>query len=309
MLNYNQIPFVKLKKNLTASYGDYLHPLGAGASGSVSLFRRFEDRQLVAIKHFNPPPGQSQIERKEYERQIKLEYHVGALLNGLDGISQSIDLIYVAPSATWHLVTEYSPRNLAAERGRLSKSDTLEIFYQTLNATRSIHQRSLVYGDAKVENILLTHQGDVKLIDFGSATLAKCRVESPRDDVNVVPGDFGTPAYMPPEVFNVLEYDRQKADVWAMGILLHAMFLGHPPWDIASVSDGRFRYFMGWETKGAGERRCLVPYSKIEYATSSVGRVELLGQFPRSVRALAWHLLEPDPARRSSLDALFVATA
>ena len=307
-LDYDQIPFQTLTKPLTESYGNYLRSLGFGPSGRVSLFRRFEDGQVVAIKHFRTNfRRQNDVHAQEYEQQIKLEYHIGALLSGLDGIAQTLDLLYEVHSSTWHLVTEYCPHNLVAERHQLSTADTHRIFKQTLSATLSIHRQGIAYGDAKIENVLLTYGGGVKLIDFGSATFAKCGVESSRNDVNVVPGDFSTAAYMPPEVFNILEYDRQKADVWALGILFHLLLLGHPPWKLASLADENFRYFMGWETKRSGEdcspcQRCLLPYSKLEYGTCPLERNELFSRLPESARGLTRDLLEPDPMRRPALD-------
>lgn len=312
ILDYAKIPVRTLEESLVGSYGEHLRPLGAGASGNVSLFRRFEDGQQVAIKHFPPidlvrSHGQGGLR----DQQVKLEFHIGTLLRGCPGIAETLELLFEEPSGRLHLVTAYYSRSLARERRHIDKADILDLFHQMLIAARCIHDRGIVYGDAKIENVLIDVDDTLKLIDFGSATFARCPVDTPESEANVVPGDYGTPAYMPPEVFYALEYDRKKADVWAFGILLHVMIQGYMPWSVASVVDRSFRRFMGWESECSIEGsfrdlRCLQPSTKLEDATCSLHMMELLYRIPLDVRGVVSQMLDPNPLTRPSFEALLL---
>ena len=94
-------------------------------------------------------------------------------------------------------------------------------------ALRHIHSRGYVYRDVKLENVLIGSDGYVKLCDFGFAkavsnnrTFTKC----------------GTDEYAPPEV--VSGHGRSTAaDWWGLGILLHEMLTGRPPFEGHSAQD------------------------------------------------------------------------
>ena len=94
-------------------------------------------------------------------------------------------------------------------------------------ALRHIHSRGFVYRDVKLENVLIGNDGYVKLCDFGFAksvandrTFTKC----------------GTDEYAPPEV--VSGHGRSTAaDWWGLGILLHEMLTGRPPFEGRSAQD------------------------------------------------------------------------
>jgi serine/threonine protein kinase len=67
----------------------------------------------------------------------------------------------------------------------------------------AMHALGLVYGDLKLENILLDASGTViLLVDFGSSTFADCKTQTAEWErgSNVRPHQFGTPLYLPPEV-------------------------------------------------------------------------------------------------------------
>ena len=72
-----------------------------------------------------------------------------------------------------------------------------------------------------MENILLDEKKKVKIIDFGFSIII------PRDKtLNIF---CGTPSYMAPELANKKDYVGQCADIWALGVLLYIMLIGHFP--------------------------------------------------------------------------------
>jgi protein-serine/threonine kinase len=81
-----------------------------------------------------------------------------------------------------------------------------------------VHKKDIIFRDVKAENILVTSDWHIKLIDFVLALETKDKVK----------GLVGTAKYLSPEVINNEFYD-EKADWWSVGILLYEMVFGVSP--------------------------------------------------------------------------------
>ena len=95
------------------------------------------------------------------------------------------------------------------------------IFYQIASAMAYMHSVSVVHRDLKLDNILINHKGEIKLIDFGFAT--KC-VHNEKLAANC-----GTPQYMDPDLARKQPYLGQAADVWALGVILFILITSKFP--------------------------------------------------------------------------------
>lgn len=96
------------------------------------------------------------------------------------------------------------------------------IFRKIFQALVSVHNKQLAHQDLKADNIIYDYEKkELKLIDFGFTCCAKEKLKS----------FCGTPAYMAPEIVNKVEYCGQKADVWAVGVLLFSAMTGKMPFD------------------------------------------------------------------------------
>ena len=99
----------------------------------------------------------------------------------------------------------------------LDKETVRRIYKEVCQAVRYLHERSIIHGDVKPENVVMTKKGEAKLCDFGSAS----RFGQQRSN-------SGTLEYLAPE--SVLNYPQNhKVDVWSLGILLFEMITGAAP--------------------------------------------------------------------------------
>ena len=84
-----------------------------------------------------------------------------------------------------------------------------------------MHSQLICHRDLKLDNILVSDRQRIKIIDFGFG------IRTPED----VPLKIfcGTSSYMAPEIIRKSEYNGFKADIWALGVVLHVMMTGRFP--------------------------------------------------------------------------------
>ncbi|XP_069877736.1 cyclin-G-associated kinase isoform X2 [Dipodomys merriami] len=123
-------------------------------------------------------------------------------------------------------------------KGPLSCDTILKIFYQTCRAVQHMHRQKppIIHRDLKVENLLLSNQGTIKLCDFGSATtISHCPDYSwsaqKRAMVEEEITRNTTPMYRTPEIVDLYSNFPigEKQDIWALGCILYLLcFQQHP---------------------------------------------------------------------------------
>jgi serine/threonine protein kinase len=95
------------------------------------------------------------------------------------------------------------------------------IMYKCAKALHYAHSRGVIHRDIKPSNILLTQDGDVRIVDFGIALVAD-------SDVSRLEGVAGSPAYMSPEQVQGLDLDA-RSDLYSLGAVMYEMLCGQRP--------------------------------------------------------------------------------
>lgn len=192
-------------------------PLGAGGMGSVWRAERSDGRYQgsVAIKLLHSGllrPGLNERFRREGSILAKLSHpHIAHLLDA-----------GVAPAGQPYLVLEHvrgEPIDAACDRRRLGIDARLALFLDVCDAVAHAHRNLVIHRDLKPTNVMLTHDGLVKLLDFGIARL----VAADDDAEHAL-----TPRWAAPEQRRG-EPVTTATDVHGLGLLLHRLLSGRIP--------------------------------------------------------------------------------
>lgn len=106
--------------------------------------------------------------------------------------------------------------------GVLSVNETLNIMEKVLLGVYACHQAGIIHRDLKPDNILLTDNGAIKVLDFGIAMIDGHEVKKHAHQV------VGTMKYIAPEVVK-FEPATVRSDVYSLGIILYELLVGKPP--------------------------------------------------------------------------------
>lgn len=136
--------------------------------------------------------------------------------------------------------------NVMRSLGSLSVNQVIQIFFQTCSAVQHLHKQQppIIHRDLKIENILFTKNGELKLCDFGSATTSSHKPDHTwtalkRAQVEDEILSNTTPMYRTPEMIDMYSnYPiNEMQDIWALGCILYLMcFEKHPFADSAKLA-------------------------------------------------------------------------
>lgn len=104
----------------------------------------------------------------------------------------------------------------------------LDIAVQCAQALAAAHRHDIIHRDVKPENIMVTAEGYVKVLDFGLATRAVSPDDETPASATTTPIYAGTPGYMAPEVLLEQEVDA-RSDIFSLGVVFYEMLAGEHP--------------------------------------------------------------------------------
>lgn len=251
--------------------------IGRGGMGVVYLAERADGKfeQQAAIKVMHWTGGAHAMKRFRLEQQTLARLDHPSITRIFDSGMTEEGLPY--------FVMEWvagMPITRAAEESGMSVRERVRLFIRLCEAVHSAHQRLVVHRDIKPDNVMLTPDGHVKVLDFG---IAKWLTEDHDASLTQQGEGLLTPQYASPEQF-LEQAITTSTDVYALGLLLHEILSGRPPYDLSG--------------KSMTEQKRLVaehdPARLSSHAADPRRRRELAGDLER-ITARALH---KDPARR-----------
>jgi serine/threonine-protein kinase len=210
-----------------------LRELGHGGMGVVYLAAREDDqfRQNVAIKLIKRGLDTDDILRRfRNERQILASLnhpHIARLHDG--GTSDDGRPYFVMEYVEGLPLLQY------CNSQNLSIHQRLQLFQKICAAVQHAHQNLVIHRDLKPSNILVTHEGDVKLLDFGVAKLLDSDLTDGVIDQTRAAQRVMTPEYASPEQIRG-EHVTTATDVYSLGVLLYELLTGAKPYKLKDTT-------------------------------------------------------------------------
>uniref|UniRef100_A0A6Q2YG30 Protein kinase domain-containing protein n=1 Tax=Esox lucius TaxID=8010 RepID=A0A6Q2YG30_ESOLU len=200
-------------KDNNAHYMNYVGPyrlektLGKGQTGLVKLGIHCVTCQKVAIKIVNR-------EKLSESVLMKGECQIGVF----SFFRVNFILYLVLEHVSGGELFDY-----LVKKGRLTPKEARKFFRQIISALDFCHSHSICHRDLKPENLLLDEKNNIRIADFGMASL--------QVGDSLLETSCGSPHYACPEVIRGEKYDGRKADVWSCGVILFALLVGALPFD------------------------------------------------------------------------------
>ena len=213
--------------------------LGRGGMGVVFEAEQSEPRRRVALKIIRGGRLVDDYHRRLFQREIQTLAHlshpgIAALYEAgqtEDGLSYyAMELVEGRP-LTGHVVSPSESR-----AGSFSIRRRVELLCGVCESIHYAHQRGVIHRDLKPSNILVTHDGQPKVLDFGLARLSHPDSDAPT--LHTTPGQvLGTLPYMSPEQARgesrLLDV---RADIYSIGVIAFEVLSGRKPLDLSGAS-------------------------------------------------------------------------
>ncbi|GGG13759.1 hypothetical protein GCM10007304_29770 [Rhodococcoides trifolii] len=248
--------------------------LGGGGMGAVWLAVDTLLSRKVAVKQATSTADLTPDAAKAIREQAMREGRIAAQLANPHAIAMHD--VALDSGEPW-LIMEYLPSRSLAMALNITESlppdEVIQIGAQVADALTAAHAAGIVHRDIKPGNILIADRGSgigmVKISDFG---ISRAKNDTHEENSSVI---TGTPAYFAPEVARGAD-PTEASDVFSLGATLYTATEGQPPFGVDSDSIALLH-------KVAGAR--ITPPRRSGAMTATL-----------------LHMLEPDPARRPSME-------
>lgn len=177
-------------------------------------------KRYVVIKKMTARNKSGNAERFKKEAQILLDLQSPYIVHLFDYFTEDGYRYMVE-----ELVDGMAVDNLIAKQTAIPTPIAMLIMQDACYALKYAHSKDIVHRDIKPGNILISKRGEIKLADFGIASDAE-----EKENITATGVALGTPAYMPPEQFEDSAKVDNRADIYALGIMLYEMVTGKKPY-------------------------------------------------------------------------------
>ena len=220
--------------------------LGGGGMGVVYKGLDRRSGRLVALKFLSESLAEDPVVRRRFHREARaaaaLEHPNIAVIHGVE--EQDGRLFLVMPF--------YGGGTLKQRiaRGPLGIAEAVSCAIQIAEGLGLAHGWGIIHRDIKPANLVFADDGTLKILDFGIAKVGGEKLTR----TGLV---LGTLAYMSPEQATGGTVDH-RTDLWSLGVVLHEMLAGRPPFSAPSIEQ-LFRAVRGGETPLVRDSRPEVP--------------------------------------------------
>jgi len=171
--------------------------LGKGAFGKVNLAINRLTNKFVALKSIN----KSFLNEEESKKKVMQEFNMLRRIKR----HRSIVRLYESFETEKHIVFVMEVcgagdlLTYVRKRRKLKEDQAKYIFKQLIEGIRYVNYKGILHRDIKLDNILLTSEGEIRICDFGVSKLVR--------EGEIMTEQCGTPAYIAPEVFEGRGYE------------------------------------------------------------------------------------------------------
>ncbi|KAL1882101.1 hypothetical protein VTK73DRAFT_2192 [Phialemonium thermophilum] len=224
--------------------------IGRGAYASIRKAIPSEALEPVfAVKfiHKGYAMKHGRISAKQIAMEVSLHSHIGQHPNVIEWFATGED-------AAWRWIAmEF------AEGGDLFDKIEADVgvqediahlyFLQLVSGVSYMHSKGVAHRDLKPENILLSESGNLKIADFGMATMFEYRGQRKFSTTMC-----GSPPYIAPEVLacgrvdrrspDAAKYSADLIDIWSCGVILFVLLVGNTPWDSPTADSWEYQEYV-----------------------------------------------------------------
>ncbi|KAJ4296954.1 Chk1 protein kinase [Collariella sp. IMI 366227] len=223
--------------------------IGRGAYASIKKAIPLEaPTPVFAVKliHKGYAIRQGRISAKQIAMEVSLHSHIGQHPNVIEWFATGEDAVW-----RW-IAMEF------AEGGDLFDKIEADVgvqediahlyFLQLISGVSFMHSKGVAHRDLKPENILLSESGNLKLADFGMATMFEYKGARKQSSTMC-----GSPPYIAPEVLQCARQERKSdaskyaadlVDIWSCGVILFVLLVGNTPWDEPTQGSWEFQEYV-----------------------------------------------------------------
>ena len=213
--------------------------LGAGGMGVVVAAHHIHLDEKVALKFLLPEALGDSNAVARFAREARNAVKIKS-----EHVARVFDVGTLETGAPYMVMEYLNGVDLAGwlrQRGPLPFEEAIDFVLQAGEAIAEAHALGIVHRDLKPANLFCIRSADgrptVKVLDFGISKMTGVSASSPHMSLTKTASLMGSPFYMSPEQMEATRDVDARADIWALGVILHELLTGTVPFDGETVPE------------------------------------------------------------------------
>jgi len=226
---------VTLGQILAGKY-EVVEVIGIGGMGVVVAAKHMQLEQKVALKFLRPEAMQSKEAVERFLREAK-----NAVRLRSEHVAKVIDVGTLETGAPYMVMEFLEGADLSRvvqATGSITVEEAVHFVLQASEAIAEAHSLGIIHRDLKPQNLFVTRRVDgkplVKVLDFG---ISKTMDTQSGLSLTRTSSIMGSPLYMSPEQMRSTKNVDQRADIWALGVILYELLTGRVPFEAEAVPE------------------------------------------------------------------------